>query len=86
MARWLKIPEEEWLLELCRIHDDAYFYGGSAYRKFMADMNLAVGIAKRGYIRRAVLFFIGVSIGGTPYIPFSWRWGFHYDYGRGYSK
>ena len=33
----------------------------------------------------ALLMFVGVRIGGTPYVPTSFRWGYGWPYFRGYT-
>ena len=30
------------------------------------------------------IYYYSVRIGGTPYLPTPWRWGFGWDYPRGY--
>jgi hypothetical protein len=70
----------------CITHDKAYWEGGSAWQRTIADANLSRDISSLNYPFLARLIFIGVSIGGHPLLPFPWRWGYGWKYPRGYSK
>jgi hypothetical protein len=32
------------------------------------------------------LYYMGVRLGGTPYLPTPWRWGFGWNYPHGYES
>lgn len=70
---------------LCAIHDTAYWAGGTRLERIEADLILIRGVAalKRPFLAR--MMFIGIGIGGSPYLPFPWRWGYGFKYPRGYD-
>ncbi len=50
-----------------------------------ADEALQECVEAAGASKVAVLMKIGVWFGGTPYLPFHFRWGFGWPYSRGYK-
>jgi len=71
--------------ECCLKHDSVYWRGGSYDERLQADLALRACVEKRGYPRIAELMFIGVRMGGSPYWPTSFRWGYGWPYLRGYK-
>jgi hypothetical protein len=69
----------------CVDHDRAYWQGGSRGERMVADEALQECVAAAGAPTVAVLMKIGVWFGGTPYLPFHFRWGFGWPYSRGYK-
>ncbi|WP_299587662.1 FAD-binding oxidoreductase [uncultured Microbulbifer sp.] len=72
-------------LDCCRVHDYAYWKGGSYAQRQEADRNLEVCVAKTGESEVALLMLVGVRVGGTPFLPTPFRWGYGWPYLRGYK-
>lgn len=70
----------------CEQHDEVYYLGGTARERLRADIVLIDRIAAHGYIFLARLVFIGVSIGGVPWLRLPWRWGFGLPFYQPYKK
>ena len=65
----------------CEMHDLTYHKGGTKIERLKADLKLAECVAgSTGKVWLAVLMFIGVRIGGVPWLPTPWRWGFGHRY------
>ena len=60
----------------CDIHDNAYAKGGTYFARMIADVQLMQCIRENGYPRIAKLMFYAVRIGGVPWLPTPYRWGF----------
>ncbi|MFA0790101.1 FAD-binding oxidoreductase [Microbulbifer echini] len=71
-------------LDCCRVHDYAYWKGGSYAQRQEADRNLEACVAKTGESEVALLMLVGVRVGGTPFLPTPFRWGYGWPYLRGY--
>ncbi|MEM9282968.1 MAG: FAD-binding oxidoreductase [Verrucomicrobiota bacterium] len=70
----------------CRIHDYAYWQGGTRKERRQADQELRYGIKKKGKPVIAGIAYTGVRIGGTPWLPTPWRWGYGWEeFPRGYQ-
>jgi hypothetical protein len=71
--------------ECCVAHDRAYWQGGSADLRAVADAQLRQCVLEK--TDNALLAY-GMSwasrIGGTPYLALPWRWGYGWSFGRGY--
>lgn len=73
--------------EHCRKHDYLYWKGGTREERKAADRLLREGIRSEGKPLIAQVAYTGVRIGGTPWLPTSWRWGFGWkEYPRGYRE
>jgi hypothetical protein len=71
----------------CRVHDYAYWKGGTCNERKQADLKLRDGIRSEGKPLTAQLAYFGVRIGGTPWLPTPWRWGFGWSgFPRGYRQ
>lgn len=71
----------------CIKHDLAYWKGGTWDERRSADIQLREGIEKKGEPLVAQIVYLGVRIGGTPWLPTPWRWGFGWDgFPRGYRE
>ena len=68
-------PEGSWHA-CCVQHDQRYFVGGSAKDRLRADRDLAACVAREGHPLVGGLMFIGSQIGGVPWLPTPFRWGF----------
>ena len=60
----------------CLDHDRTYWQGGTRHERKQADLKLREGIRSEGKPLTANLVYAGVRIGGTPWLPTPWRWGF----------
>lgn len=70
--------------DLCVVHDRAYWQGGSAMQRRVADRQLMAGVTLRGHPIFAFLMWSAVRLGGHPLLPTSWRWGYGFKYPRPY--
>ena len=70
----------------CIEHDHAYWKGGTRQERKAADLKLRDGIQGEGNPVIARIAYAGVRIGGTPWLPTPWRWGFGWSYPRGYRE
>lgn len=76
----------ETLWRLCCVtHDVAYWRGGTYDERLEADRALKRCVEERGESKIAKLMYSGVRVGGTPYSPTPFRWGFGWPYPRGYK-
>lgn len=71
--------------DCCTAHDAAYWAGGSADQRVLADQALQQCVAERGQSSVSALMLMGVRIGGSPLIPSSFRWGYGWPLWRGYA-
>jgi hypothetical protein len=63
----------------CVEHDKLYYVGGSWEERWQADKLLFKCVAKkRGWWHKplAAVMWVGVRIGGVPFLPTPFRWGF----------
>ena len=70
----------------CVAHDYAYWQGGTRDQRRVADAGLRSCIANLGKKSTAALMHFGVRIGGAPYFPTKYRWGYGWKYYRGYGE
>lgn len=61
----------------CDIHDQPYAKGGTKLERKIADQRLRVCVANNGHPVWAFLMYYAVRIGGVPWLPTPWRWGFN---------
>ena len=73
--RWLFDAPPPWE-GCCDRHDQPYTQGGTAKQRFEADIALLRCVAQVGHPWWAIAMFIAVRLGGGPYLPTPWRWGF----------
>lgn len=72
--------------ECCRIHDLAYWRGGTESERDQADLDFRNCILKKtGNAELAELMYQAVRKGGTPHYPTWYRWGYGWPMGRGYQ-
>ncbi len=69
----------------CVKHDLAYWQGGTREQRREADRELMHGVRAEGHPVLARCMYLGVRIGGVPWWPTPWRWGFGWSYPRGYG-
>ena len=72
-------------LKCCATHDYAYWKGGTYEERKVADKELKTCVAAVGEPDIATLMLAGVRVGGTPYLPTKFRWGYGWPYLRGYK-
>ena len=79
-----KEHSELWL-SCCSRHDLAYWQGGIAQQRVAADQQLKQCVEQVGEPSIAAIMLAGVRVGGTPYLPTKFRWGYGWPYFRGYQ-
>lgn len=77
--------QKELWLSCCIAHDYAYWQGGTYDQRLVADKALHQCVAKIGKPKIAKLMLAGVRVGGSPYFPTSYRWGYGWPYSRWYK-
>lgn len=77
--------QKELWLSCCTAHDYAYWQGGTYEERLIADEQLQQCVANVGEPRIANLMLTGVRIGGSPYLPTAFRWGYGWSYPRLYK-
>ena len=70
--------------EVCLKHDMAYWAGGTKEERMKADEKFKEEINSL-IPKLGDAMWLGVKIGGGPYIPTWWRWGYGWPYGRSYE-
>ncbi len=73
-------------LRCCTEHDKAYWQGGTYDERRKTDEALQRCVAKVGEPGIAALMLAGVRVGGSPYWPTRYRWGYGWPWPRGYRK
>ncbi len=68
----------------CVTHDRSYWQGGTWRERLEADWRFCREVAACSHPVDGLAMFLGVRFGGTPYLPTRWRWGYGWDYPRGY--
>lgn len=71
--------------DCCTAHDVAYWMGGSQRQRQQADQALSACVAQVGAPNIARLMLAGVRVGGSPYLPTRFRWGYGWPFLRGYA-
>lgn len=65
----------------CDTHDKVYGPGGTSNQKAAADWALYECVRDTDNRATAGLMLVAVAIGGQPFFPMGWRWGYERDYG-----
>ncbi|BFM09404.1 hypothetical protein GCM10025791_31580 [Halioxenophilus aromaticivorans] len=73
-------------MRCCTQHDYAYWKGGTEDDRFRADEALKQCVADLGESEISMLMHLGVRLGGEPYFPTWYRWGYGWPYLRGYQS
>ncbi len=81
-----RFPDFEWNVECCVEHDIAYWCGGTAEERLEADrvFGQCVSTNTNGFV--GGLMRSGVRLGGHPFFPSSYRWGYGHAYRPGYPS
>ncbi|ODB44970.1 hypothetical protein BB427_00845 [Pseudoalteromonas sp. BMB] len=80
------LAQNELWLSCCKAHDLAYWKGGTAIERENADIALQKCVAAVGQEEVATLMLAGVRLGGLPYLPTPFRWGYGWSYPRRYAE
>jgi hypothetical protein len=78
-------PNGTWT-ECCIKHDIAYWCGGSAEDRVRADDAFRQCVSESRSACMGTMMYIGVRVGGVPWLPFPWRWGYGWDGISGYDN
>lgn len=78
------LQQKDLWLVCCMAHDYSYWKGGTLQERLEADQALQDCVARVGEPVLAQLMLAGVRVGGTPYLPTRFRWGYGWPYPRGY--
>jgi len=77
-------------LSCCTAHDFAYWQGGVYSERLKADYELKQCVSKVGEPAIATIMLAGVRVGGSPYFPTQFRWGYgwrwQWFFPRGYKE
>ena len=73
-------------LDCCVAHDYAYWKGGTYSERKIADESLEKCVAEVGEPEIAVLMLAGVRVGGSPFWPTRFRWGYGWSYPHFYGE
>ncbi|MEM7502204.1 MAG: hypothetical protein AAF417_09185 [Pseudomonadota bacterium] len=80
------IGSADWC-DCCFQHDIAYWQGGTAEERTLADEALRECVhAKTEDRRLADAMYQGVRVGGSPYFYNWYRWGYGWPFDRGYRS
>lgn len=79
------VKQKELWLDCCTEHDLAYWKGGTRQQRKQADLTLKECVSAVGEPEVATLMLAGVRVGGTPYLPTDFRWGYGWSYPRFYG-
>tara|TARA_R110000737_G_scaffold268494_1_gene275925 strand:- start:2285 stop:2728 length:444 start_codon:yes stop_codon:yes gene_type:complete len=77
--------QRELWLTCCIQHDYEYWQGGSYQQRLVSDQALKTCVTDVGQAEIAILMLAGVRVGGTPYLPTQFRWGYGWSYPRLYG-
>lgn len=80
-----KDDRDTWL-RCCIIHDIAYWQGGTENQKSTSDLELKKCVKAKNHEIIASLMHAGVTVGGTPRLKTDYRWGYGWNYTRGFLK
>lgn len=72
-------------LQCCTTHDLAYWKGGTYAQRLQADKALQQCVVQVGHEQIANLMMAGVRVGGSPFFPTTFRWGYGWPYPRLYK-
>ncbi len=73
-------------LNCCVAHDLAYWQGGTYQQRKDADNELKACVAGVGEKQIASLMLAGVRVGGSPFFPTTFRWGYGWPYPKLYGQ
>jgi len=80
------LQQNQLWLACCIEHDKAYWQGGTYQQRVAADDALQSCVEAVGEQAIALLMLAGVRVGGSPYFPTSFRWGYGWRYPKFYGQ
>ena len=80
------LEQNDLWLSCCTKHDYAYWKGGTYQERLDSDRALETCVAKVGEPAIALLMLAGVRVGGSPFFPTKFRWGYGWSYPRLYGE
>lgn len=80
------LKQKKLWLHCCTAHDFDYWKGGTLKQRIASDKRLKSCVAKAGKPKVAALMLAGVRVGGMPYFPTPFRWGYGWPYPRFYGE
>lgn len=80
------VEQQDLWLACCTAHDVAYWKGGTYGERLDADKQLQSCVAGVGEPGIAAIMLAGVRVGGTSFLPTSFRWGYGWPYPRFYKE
>lgn len=78
------LEQQSLWVECCIRHDLAYWKGGTYTQRLAADEALQACVADVGEPEIAAVMLAGVRVGGSPFYPTTYRWGYGWPWPRGY--
>lgn len=80
------VAQKDLWLTCCTEHDYAYWKGGTYQERLESDRALEACVAKVGEPAVALVMLAGVRVGGSPFFPTAFRWGYGWPYPRLYGE
>lgn len=77
-------PDNGWQ-QCCIEHDVDYWCGGSDVDRCAADRRLRACAETSGHGTVGRVMYFGTRLGGHPWVPFPWRWGYGWDWPYAYD-
>jgi hypothetical protein len=78
-------PDGTWQA-CCVDHDMVYWCGGSDAERRAADAELRRCMAEHGGEALAAIGYWAVRVGGHPWLPTYWRWGYGWSWPHDYTE
>lgn len=78
------LGQQDLWLNCCTAHDRAYWLGGTYAEREAADDALEQCVAQVGQPEVALVMLAGVRVGGSPFWPTRFRWGYGWPYWNGW--
>jgi len=78
-------PDGTWQ-SCCVEHDMLYWCGGSRAARRFADERLCTCVSEKGGRALAAIMYWGVRVGGHPWLPTYWRWGYGWPWPHDYME
>ncbi|MCO7225220.1 FAD-binding oxidoreductase [Pleionea sp. CnH1-48] len=79
------LKENQLWLGCCIAHDRDYWAGGTKEERKQSDKRLEQCVSQLGKEKLSKIMYMGVRLGGTPFLPTSFRWGYGWSESRGYK-
>lgn len=80
------LDQDELWLACCQRHDFDYWKGGTYQQRLDSDKALKRCVADVGEPVIGALMLAGVRVGGSPWLPTRFRWGYGWPYPRNYGQ